>query len=90
MIKDHPQACEDLPKGLAKAILNIHDADGDGRLDFDEFFELSQEHKWLVRDWCAKYCRYVVPRRNGALADETGNFISQQGLQLCILYNLEF
>lgn len=52
----------------------MHDADGDGRLSFDEFFKLSQEHGWLVRDWCVKYCRYVVPRRNAAITDETGKY----------------
>lgn len=72
MLKENPGQCNDLPKGLAKAILNRHDDDGDGRLDFEEFFNLSQEHHWLVRDICVKYCRYVVPRRNGAVADETG------------------
>lgn len=50
----------------------MHDEDGDGRLDFEEFFRLSQTHSWLVRDLCVKYCRYVVPRRNGSVADETG------------------
>lgn len=76
MVKEHPSQCNDLPKGLAKAILKIHDADGDGQLDFEEFFQLSQEHQWLVRDFCVKYCRYIVPRRNGAVADETGKLIA--------------
>lgn len=67
--------CDDLPKGLAKKILQMHDADGDGHLDFDEFFALSQEHRWLVRDICVKYCRMVVPRRSGGHSDETGEFI---------------
>jgi rhomboid-related protein 1/2/3 len=72
MVKENPNQCSDLPKGLAKAILNMHDTDGDGRLDFEEFYKLSQHHSWLVRDMCVKYCRYVIPRRGGAVADETG------------------
>jgi rhomboid-related protein 1/2/3 len=81
LIKDHPNQCEDLPKGLAKAILSRHDEDGDGQLDFEEFYKLSQEHQWLVKDWCIKYCRYVVPRRNGAIADETGELMKLSLLQ---------
>lgn len=74
MVRENPNACTDLPKGLAKAILSTHDADGDGRLDFEEFFNLSQQHNWLVRDMCVKYCRFVVPSRTGGqMADETGN-----------------
>jgi len=72
MVQQNPGQCSDLPKGLSKALLNMHDEDGDGRLDFEEFFRLSQNHSWLVRDICVKYCRYVVPRRNGSVADETG------------------
>lgn len=85
LVREHPARCSELPKGLAKTVLNIHDEDGDGRLSFDEFFNLSQEHNWLVRDWCVKYCRYIVPRRNGAVADETGKFINRNLLVACIL-----
>lgn len=72
MIKANPGQCQDLPKGIAKEILKFADSDNDGQLDFEEFYKLSLEHRWLVRDWCVKYCRYVVPRRDGAVADETG------------------
>jgi rhomboid-related protein 1/2/3 len=80
LIKDYPAQCADLPKGLAKQILLQADSDGSGHLDFEEFFRLSQEHSWLVKEWCVKYCRYVVPRRNGAVADETGDFL----IHLCV------
>lgn len=52
--------------------MEMHDANNDGKLDFEEFFKLSQKHNWVVRDLCVKYCRYVVPRRDGAVFDETG------------------
>jgi rhomboid-related protein 1/2/3 len=71
LIKENPNQCKDIPNGLAKAVLRMHDADGDNRLDFEEFYELSKEHHWLIRDMCVKYCRYIVPPRSGH-ADETG------------------
>jgi rhomboid-related protein 1/2/3 len=69
MIEDH--ACDDLPKGLTKAVLQRADVDGDGKLDFDEFYKLATEHNWMFRDMCVKYCRYIVPSRNGP-SDQTG------------------
>lgn len=37
------------------------DEDGDGRLDFEEFFRLSQEHDWLMGHYVARYCQWLVP-----------------------------
>lgn len=72
MIKAHQ--CDDIPKGIAKRILDMHDSDGDGQLDFEEFFTLSQEHRWLIREMAVKYCRMMVPPRSGH-TDETGEFL---------------
>lgn len=72
LIKQNPGQCQDLPKGISKALMSTHDSNNDGQLDFDEFFKLSQEHNWIVRDWCVKYCRAIVPRRDGGVYDETG------------------
>lgn len=61
MIND--KECTDMPDRLAKAVLNKHDDNGDGKLDFDEFFRLSQKERWLVRDFCVNACKFVVPPR---------------------------
>lgn len=74
LIHDHPAQCTDIPKGIAKAMLNIHDTNNDGQLDFEEFFQLSQQHQWVVRDFAVRYCKYLVPSRDGAHADETGTY----------------
>ncbi|CRL03868.1 CLUMA_CG016995, isoform B [Clunio marinus] len=78
LVKEAPSQCADLPKGLAKAILKLHDHDASGHLDFEEFYKLSREHHWLVRDMCVKYCRYVVPRRDGSVFDETDGAYESQ------------
>lgn len=72
LIKQNPGQCNDLPKGIHKAMLKMHDGNNDGQLDFEEFFKLSQEHNWIIHDWAVKYCRYVIPRRDGSVHDETG------------------
>lgn len=72
LIKENPGQCQDLPKGISKAIIAQADIDNDGQLDFEEFYKLSLEHKWLVREICVRYCRYLVPLRDGAISDETG------------------
>lgn len=55
-------------------MLNNHDTNNDGQLDFEEFFQLSQQHQWVVRDFAVRYCKYLVPSRDGAHADETGTY----------------
>ncbi|KAG5671993.1 hypothetical protein PVAND_002157 [Polypedilum vanderplanki] len=78
LIKANPGQCQDLPKGIAKEILKNADSDNDGQLDFEEFYKLSLEHRWIMREWCVKYCRAVVPRRDGAIADETDGAYESQ------------
>lgn len=65
--------CDDIPKGVARQILECADDDGDGRLDFEEFFAMSQEHNWLFKGFVVKYCRLIVPSPRREEVDETGN-----------------
>lgn len=71
MIEQNPDECKDLPKNVAKNLLKMHDDDKDGKLSFNEFLRLSKGNKWIVHDWCIKYCKYVIPPRdNGPLKGE--------------------
>lgn len=68
------QQCDCLPKGIARNILEMHDGNDDGRLDFEEFYALSQEHTWLFKGYVARYCRMVVPSPHRDDADQTGRY----------------
>jgi hypothetical protein len=47
----------------------------DGQLDFEEFFKMSQQHEWFMKDYVINYCKYIVPRRDPVTAgDEIGKF----------------
>lgn len=68
------QQCDGLPKGVARNILEMHDGNGDGRLDFNEFYALSQEHTWLFKGFVARYCRMLVPSPHREEIDQTGRY----------------
>lgn len=63
LIKEHPEQCKDLPKGVTDYLHQIHDENNDGKLDFEEFYKLTRKNHWVVADWCAKYCEYIIPPR---------------------------
>lgn len=69
MIKSHQ--CENIPKGLARRIMEASDTDNDNRLDFNEFYEMSKEHEWLLKSYVTRYCKLVVPQPNRVI-DEPG------------------
>lgn len=53
-----------MPKGVADRIMKMSDRNGDGFLDFEEFYQLSIEKPFLFQDVVEKYCSYVVPKRD--------------------------
>lgn len=63
LIREHPAKCLDLPKGVSRNMLEDHDADGDDRLDFEEFYKLSQQQSWMLLDLCERYRNYIVPQK---------------------------
>lgn len=68
------QRCEGLPKGMAGAILEVHDENGDGRLDFEEFYRMSQQNQWLFKGMLIKYCKMIVPSPHREEVDQTGTY----------------
>lgn len=70
----HNQQCRNLPPHLAKHILQMNDDDGNGVMDFDEFYRMSIRQEWLFHRLVKQYCRILVPPPRRTDADETGNF----------------
>jgi hypothetical protein len=68
MIRD--RECTDLPKRLAEAILSKHDENGDGRLNFEEFYDLSMKDPWFVKYYSSILCRFLIPPRSRNTASE--------------------
>lgn len=68
------QQCEDMPKGITRNILDLHDENNDGRLDFEEFYRLSREHQWLLKGMLVKYCKMIVPSPRREEVDQTGTY----------------
>lgn len=73
--------CSEMPPGVARRVLQMADEDGDGRLDFEEFFRLSQEHDWVMGHYMARYCHWIVPdphrelTSDGMSPDQTGEAV---------------
>lgn len=65
------QQCGRVPRGVARQILDMNDINGDGQLDFEEFFTMSRRNQWLFKRYLVNYCKLIVPapRRE---EDQTG------------------
>lgn len=59
----------DLPKGVVKAAMNFRDSELNGQIDFDDFYQFSQDQTSTVRDWYIKYCKHLVPHRSNSIND---------------------
>lgn len=81
LIKEH--ACAELPSNAARKIMKLGDTDHDGRLDFEEFYRMSTERDWLMRDYAAKYCRMVVPRRDMRHGEDETDGAYENSMKFC-------
>lgn len=70
LIRHHQ--CEEIPKEVARQILQMHDDDENNRLDFEEFYRLTQRHDWIFRGLLVKYCKMLVPSPHRPEQDEVG------------------
>lgn len=68
------QQCDSLPKGVARSIMEMHDVNNDGRLDFEEFYRLSRQNEWLFKGMLVKYCKMIVPSPHREAVDQTGTY----------------
>lgn len=66
------QQCRQLPENLANHILRMHDDDGNGQLDFEEFYRMSVRQDWLFNRLLVKYCKLIVPSPHRPEQDEIG------------------
>lgn len=66
--------CDSLPKGIARNILEMHDVNDDGRLDFEEFYRMSLQQPWLFKGMLIKYCKMIVPSPHREEVDQTGTY----------------
>lgn len=70
LIRHHQ--CDQIPKEVARQILAMHDEDENNRLDFEEFYRLTQRHDWIFRGLLVKYCKMIVPSPHRPEQDEVG------------------
>lgn len=74
--------CRDIPYHIAKQILTLSDTDFNGQLNFEEFYHMSQRHKWLVRNILARYCRLIVPPPKSLEGDQLDGAYEKQ-MSIC-------
>lgn len=63
----------DLPLGLVRALMKHRSSELNGQINFEDFCKLSQEQQSLMRGWCVKYCRQIVPKRI-SMEEDTSRF----------------
>lgn len=68
------QQCSNIPVSLANHILEMHDEDSNGKLDFDEFYQMSLQQEWLFSRLLKSYCKYLVPAPHREGEDQIGEF----------------
>ncbi|XP_037931123.1 protein rhomboid [Teleopsis dalmanni] len=74
--------CRDIPQYIAVQILKKSDDDNNGQLDFEEFYRMSLQHKWIFRNVLARYCRLVVPPPKPLEGDEPDGAYEKQ-MSIC-------
>uniref|UniRef100_A0A1B0FFD2 Rhomboid-like protein n=1 Tax=Glossina morsitans morsitans TaxID=37546 RepID=A0A1B0FFD2_GLOMM len=74
--------CRDIPYHIAEQILSLSDTDFNGQLNFEEFYRMSQRHKWLVRNILARYCRLIVPPPKSLEGDQLDGAYEKQ-MSIC-------
>lgn len=63
-----------MAKFIAKQIHSKYDVNSDGKLNFEEFYEMSLRKEYKFHRLLFKYCRYVVPPRTQD-EDSLGNHL---------------
>ena len=62
LIRERPNQSVEVPEGFCQSVRTF-DTNRDNRLDFEEFYKMCKEHRWLIKSWCVKYCNLLVPPR---------------------------
>ncbi|KAG5900299.1 hypothetical protein JTB14_000825 [Gonioctena quinquepunctata] len=56
---------EDIPPHCVRKIINLHDRDGDRKLDFDEFYEMinNPDLQYVFGHYINRYINWIIPRK---------------------------
>ncbi|XP_055388945.1 protein rhomboid [Condylostylus longicornis] len=70
--------CRQMSRGLSHHLIHMNDRNGDRHLDFEEFYELTQNNKWLISSVMNEYCRLLVPLPNREIGDQIDGAYERQ------------